>query len=88
MVPKVFEPLKVYCKCLLYRVIRDKKDGESLQTDLDHLQEWERDWQIIFNPDRCEHIRITYKRNVIQASYNIHGQPLKEPPNAKYFVSP
>ena len=30
--------------CLPYRVIRDQKDAESLQTDLDHLQEWERDW--------------------------------------------
>ena len=28
--------------CLRYRVIRDQRNAESLQTDLDHLQEWEK----------------------------------------------
>ena len=32
--------------CLLYRVISNQEDTASLQ-DLDHLQEWERDWQIV-----------------------------------------
>ena len=60
--------------CLLYRVIRDQQDAASLQTDLNHLQEWEREWQMVFSPDKCEHIRITHKRKVIQTSYNIHAQ--------------
>ena len=71
--------------CLLYRVIRDQQDAASLQTDLNHLQEWEREWQILFNPDKCEHIRITNKRKVIQTSYNIHGQILNETSKAKYL---
>ena len=54
--------------CLLYRVIRDQQDAVSLQTDLNHLQEWEREWQMVFNPDKCEHIRITNKPQVIQHS--------------------
>ena len=29
--------------CLLYRVIKDHQDADLLQTDLDQLQEWERD---------------------------------------------
>ena len=45
--------------CLLYGVISNKEDAASLQEDLDHLQEWERDWQMNFNPNKCEHIRIT-----------------------------
>ena len=69
---------------LLHRVIRNQKDRKALQTDLNHLQEWERDWQMVFSPDKCEHICITNKRNVIQTSYNIHGQTLKETPKAKY----
>ena len=32
--------------CLLYRVIRGQQDAASLQTDLNHLQEWEREWQV------------------------------------------
>ena len=60
----------------------------SLQTDLNHLnhlQEWEREWQMVFNPDKSEHIRLTNKRKVIQTSYNIHGQTLNETSKAKYL---
>ena len=38
-----------------------------------------------FNPDKCEHIRITNKRKVIQTSYNIHGQTMNQTSKAKYF---
>ena len=71
--------------CLLYRVISNQEDAASLQEDLDHLQEWERDWQMVFNPDKCEHIRITNKRKIVQTSYKIHGQVLKETNKAKYL---
>ena len=70
---------------LLYRVISNQEDAASLQEDLDHLQEWERDWQINFNPDKCEHIRITHKRKIIQTTYKIHGQVLKKTTKAKYL---
>ena len=73
--------------CLLYRVIRDQQDAASLQTDLNHLQEWEREWQMVFNPDKCEHIRITNKRKVIHTSYNIHGQTLNETSKANTLES-
>ena len=71
--------------CLLYRVIQDQQDAESLQTDLNHLQEWEREWQMVFNSDKCEHIWITNKWKVIQTPYNIHGQTLNETSKAKYL---
>ena len=58
---------------------------QFLQTNLDQLQEWERDWQMLFNPDKCEHIRITKKRKIIQTTYIIHGQQLKETAQAKYL---
>ena len=40
---------------------------------------------MVFNPDKCEHIRITNKRQVIQTSCNIHGQILNETSKAKYL---
>ena len=40
---------------------------------------------MVFKPDKCEDIRISNKRNVIQTSYNIHGQTLKENTKAKYL---
>ena len=38
-----------------------------------------------FNPDKCEHIQITNKRKIIQTSYTIHGQQLKETSQTKYL---
>jgi hypothetical protein len=48
----------------------------SLQNNLDTLQQWEKDWLMSFNPDKCEVIRITNKKKIIDAKYTIHGQVL------------
>jgi myo-inositol-hexaphosphate 3-phosphohydrolase len=42
-------------------------------------------WQMSFNPDKCEVLRITNKRNKIMANYYIHGQQLQIVDNAKYL---
>ena len=76
-----FLPMIVYCTKL-----HETRRIQSLQTDLDHLQEWERDWRMVFNPDGCNHIQITNKRNVMKTSFNIHGQTLIETSKAKYLV--
>jgi hypothetical protein len=36
--------------CPLYRHIKTNEDTTSLQDDLSNLQDWERDWQMHFNP--------------------------------------
>ena len=51
--------------CLVYRVINNTCDSEELQKDLDTLEKWERDWQMSFNPDKCEVIRVTNKKTTI-----------------------
>jgi len=41
---------------------------------------------IFFNPSECEVLRVTLKRkNLIEAAYTIHGQPLKIISSAKYL---
>ena len=69
---------------LVYRIIRSKEDQILLQQDLDKLQEWEHDWLIQFS-DRCEVIRITYKRNPLAHDYDIHGTKLQTVKNTKYL---
>ena len=71
--------------CLLYRRIKTDEDAESLQDDLNKLQDWEADWQMHFNPDKCELIRITNKRKTINATYLIHNVQLKQTKRAKYL---
>ena len=62
--------------CLLYRPIKTEADATKLQEDIDALQNWESTWQMSFNPDKFEVLRITNKRNKIMANYYIHGQQL------------
>jgi hypothetical protein len=71
--------------CLLYRHIKTNEDTTSLQDDLNNLQDWERDWQMHFNPDKCEVMRITTKRKIIPSSYFIHGKELNITSKGKYL---
>ena len=72
--------------CLLYRNINAKADADKLQDDIDRLQKWEADWLMEFNPDKCEIIRITNRRNKkVVSCYSIHGIALKEVTCAKYL---
>ena len=57
----------------------------SYRKDLDKLQEWERDWQMSFNPSKCEVIRVTWKRNPIKTTYTIHGHDLTVNKTGKYL---
>ena len=67
------------------REIKGQADREILQQDLDKLQEWEDQWLMEFNPDKCQAMRISNKRNPSKPSYNIHGQELEVVDTAKYL---
>ena len=66
---------------LVYRII----DQTILQEELHKLEQWEDKWQMQFNADKCEVIRITNKRNHITDNYSIHGKQLKIVKQAKYL---
>ena len=70
---------------LLYCRIKSPEDARILQEYLDRLQQWEKDWQMTFNPIKCEVIRITRKHNPIKTSYHIHGQDLTVAKTGKYL---
>jgi myo-inositol-hexaphosphate 3-phosphohydrolase len=62
---------------------QEKTSGGNF-IEIDALQNWESTWQMSFNPDKCEVLRITNKRNKIMANYYIPGQQLQIVDNAKY----
>ena len=70
---------------LLYRRISTEEDRRILQEDLSRLEAWEKDWQMSFNPIKCEVIRICKRRNQITGSYTIHGQQLATVKSGKYL---
>ena len=45
----------------LYGPIRNTKDHESLQNDLDKLVEWSNTWQLRFNEDKCKVLQLGNK---------------------------
>ena len=59
-------------------------DAKALQEDLDNLQQWEKDWLMEYNIDKCEVILITNKRKVVDSEYTIHVQILRHTDKAKY----
>ena len=67
---------------MLGRSIRSNKDVQ-LQQDLDRLQEWEKKWLMVFNPDKCEVISITNKKKPNRHDYKIHGQSLNNAKDTK-----
>jgi hypothetical protein len=71
--------------CLLYRTINCEADAKTLQKDLDTMQQWEAEWLMEFNPNKCEVITITNKRSHINYPYNIHGKELVHVQHAKYL---
>ncbi|MCG8078976.1 MAG: hypothetical protein JAY75_22405, partial [Candidatus Thiodiazotropha taylori] len=70
---------------LLYRKNRTAQDTDILQKDLTKLEQWEKDWQMQFNPSKCETIHITRKRNPIRRTYVLHGHHLTDATSGKYL---
>ena len=71
--------------CLLYREIKSEDDSKKLQEDLAQLEQWEKNWLMSFNPDKCEVLRVTLKRKPLSHDYNLHGHTLNTVPAAKYL---
>ena len=71
--------------CYIGEYIGNNADCRQLQEDLDKLQEWEQRWQMDFNADKCEVIRITNKKRPLCSDYTIHNQKLNVKTEAKYL---
>jgi len=69
----------------LYRSIVSPEDSVQLQSDLNKLVEWEEKWSMQFHSDKCFVLRVTNKRTIINSTYNIHGEQLKNVDKAKYL---
>jgi hypothetical protein len=71
--------------CLMYRKVSSTSDCTQIQEDLDNLIKWEQQWQMQFNPDKCEVLTITKKRKPLHHDYTINGHILQHVDSAKYL---
>ena len=74
--------------CLLFKKITSQTDSLKLQGDLTSLENWEETWQMHFNPSKCTTLRmvpVNYTNDVLETTYNLHGQQLEVTPSSKYL---
>ena len=62
----------------IYRELRNlTSDIQTLQSDLDSLGHWANTWQLRFNEEKCEAMRITHSREKSSTDYTL-GSTLKD----------
>ena len=61
----------------IYLAVSSLQDAQILQQDLDHLNKWELEWDMEFNPGKCVVIHITRSRTPIPSHYLLHDQVLE-----------
>ena len=69
----------------VYLTIDSKADCQTLQQDFHKLETWEKDWEMEFNPSKCQILYITRVRTPIRHQYVLHGQVLEAVHHAKYL---
>ena len=69
----------------LYLTFSKSLTPSILQQDLQHLESWEKAWDMEFNPSKCQVIHITRSHRPAQNKYYLHGVLLEAVPAAKYF---
>ena len=72
----------------VYLTIGCLDDGTMLQNDLDKLSLWESQWDMEFNPSKCQVVRVTTVRKAINTVYTLHGQILEVVTSARYLGNP
>ena len=62
---------------LIYRTIKSTVDSIELQNDLDHLQQWERNWLMEGNLDKCQTIMRLHGRVVKGVGHLGHSEAME-----------
>ena len=70
---------------IVYLTINSQSDAQTLQDDLLKLEQWESDWSMEFNPDKCKVIHVSKQKTPLIFLYKLHNTELKSTENAKYL---
>ena len=75
---------------VVYLTVRGTEDGNVLQTDPDRLSVVVEAERHGVQPSKCQVVRMTTARDIINTVYILHGQVLKVVTSAKYLrlISP
>ena len=70
---------------IVHLTIDYNSDPDILQNDLYKFKQWEANWSMEFNPDKCEVIHVPKKKNPIIFPYKLHNFELRTVENDKYL---
>nr|VZI15082.1 unnamed protein product [Spirometra erinaceieuropaei] len=62
----------------IWSTIRSEVDEARLQTNLDHLEQWSKDWLLPFNINKCTFLRVGRTSSPNHTVYCLTGKPLQE----------
>ena len=62
--------------CLIYKVIRNPVDHQTLQQDLATLSKWAEKWQMAFNISKCKIMQVSNHHSKSLFTYIMNGTPL------------
>ncbi|BHF60612.1 hypothetical protein SprV_0100357700 [Sparganum proliferum] len=62
----------------IWSTIRSEVDEARLQTNLDHLEQWSKDWLLPFNVNKCNFLRVGRTSYPNHTVYRLTGKPLQE----------
>nr|VZI34892.1 unnamed protein product [Spirometra erinaceieuropaei] len=62
----------------IWSTIRSEVDEARLQTNLDHLEQWSKDWLLPFNVNKCTFLRVGRTSSPNHTVYRLTGKPLQE----------
>ena len=60
-----------------YLTVGSSDDRDTLQADLNTLQEWDLAWDMDLNPSKCQVLHITRLKHPLNTQYSLHGQVLE-----------
>ena len=61
----------------VYLTIGDTEDCKMLQHEKGRLSVWEDRWGMEFNLPKCQLVRVTISRRLVNVTYTLHGQVLR-----------
>ena len=70
---------------IIYNNITSITDCKILQSDLDVLYLWSKNWDIEFNTDKCKILTVTNKKNIIKHQYKMEKSKLRNVKQEKYL---
>ena len=72
----------------IYHTVYSDEDASALQSDLCNLVEWSKEWQMLFNADKCKVMHVGYNNKQAKHDMNhVHLECVSEEKDLGVIIS-